>query len=172
VRRGLGQPHRLTRAPRFGTTERAVHWSFALLLFTLLGSGLVLWVPPLSEAAGHRAGLRQAHIVAGLALVPVPLLVALVGDRPTVLATARQLERFGGTPRFNDGQRLNTAWTATSAVLFLITGVIQWRWPSFPADWRTGASRLHDLLTVVTIVVVTAHVALALLHLRRDRRVA
>ena len=159
----------MTRAPRFGTTERAVHWSFALLLFTLLGSGLVLWVPPLATAAGHRAGFRQAHIVAGLALVPVPLLIALLGDRRTVLATARQLERFRSTPRFNDGQRLNATWTVTSAVLFLVTGVVQWRWPSFPADWRTGASRLHDLLTLVTIVVVTAHVALAVLHLRRPR---
>ena len=36
-------------APSFSRTERALHWIHAAAFFVLLGSGLVLYVPKLSE---------------------------------------------------------------------------------------------------------------------------
>ena len=161
---------------RFTGTERAIHWTYSALFLTLLATWLVLWVPSLSIAFGHRDVVRQVHIVAGLALIPVPLVLALAGDRRAVLRALRQVDRFDrddgafllrrpSTPgRFNGGQKLNSVWSATAAVLFLASGVVQWQWPRFSPDWRTGASEVHDLLTVVSAVVLLGHVYLAVLH--------
>jgi formate dehydrogenase subunit gamma len=164
------------RVLRFGATERAVHWSFTLLFLVLVGTGAALWLPPVAEAVGHRTAFRLVHLAAGCSLLPLPLLIALVGDRRAVAATARELEVFDGDDaaflrrrpsepaRFNGGQKLNAVWTLTSAVLLTASGVVQWRWPWFPAPWRTGASRLHDLLAVAAVVVVAGHVHLSVLH--------
>jgi formate dehydrogenase subunit gamma len=161
---------------RFGATERAVHWSFTVLFLVLATTGAALWFPPMAEAVGHRAALRLVHLAAGCSLLPVPLLVALGGDRRAVLATARDLDAFDADDgdflrrrpsapgRFNGGQKLNAVWTATSAVLLTASGIVQWRWPWFPAPWRTGASRLHDLLAVAAVVVVAGHVHLSAVH--------
>ena len=53
-----------TSAPRyihrFSRTERTLHWVHAAAFFVLLGSGLVLYLPKLSELVGRRA-LRQGR---------------------------------------------------------------------------------------------------------------
>ena len=48
----MATPRRLVR--RFTRTERALHWVHATAFFLLLGSGLVLYVPKLSEAVARR----------------------------------------------------------------------------------------------------------------------
>ena len=161
---------------RFSATERAVHWAFSACFGLLLATGLTLWVPSIATFVGQRELVRRVHIVAGLALLAVPAAIALAGDRGGVRRTLHELDRFDGDDRafllgrpsqpdrFNGGQRLNSWWTLASAVLFLVSGVVQWRWPSFPAGWRRGASQLHDLLTALAIVVVAGHVYLATLH--------
>jgi formate dehydrogenase subunit gamma len=164
------------RVLRFSRTERWVHWTFTALFLALLATGLVLWVPPLATTVGKRELMRRLHIWTGLALIPVPLAIGIVGDRRRVLRTARELDRFDaddrafvrGRPsrpdRFNGGQRLNAWWTVASAVLFLASGIVQWQWPSFPAGWRRGASELHDLLVVAGVVILAGHVYLATVH--------
>ena len=161
---------------RFSRTERAVHWSFSALFFALLATGSVLWVPSLSAMVGQRELVRRLHLWAGLALIPVPVAIALAGNRGAVWRSVRDLERFdrddrafvAGRPsepdRFNGGQRLNTWWTVASAVLFLASGVVQWQWTRFPAEWRRGASELHDVLVVLGVVVVLGHLYLATVH--------
>lgn len=160
---------------RFNATERAVHWTYTALFLLLLVTGLVLWVPALA-AIGRRDVFRQLHIVGGLALVAVPLAIALAGDRRSLRRTVGELERFDGadadfllrrpnrTGRFNAGQKLNSIWTAAAAVLFLVSGVVMWQWTRVPATWRTGASQLHDLLTVASVIVLAGHVHLSALH--------
>ena len=161
---------------RFTGTERAVHWIYTVLFLVLLGTGLALWVPSLSVAVGNRDVVRQVHIVTGLALLPVPLAVAVAGDRRAVLRTAREIDRFdrddgafllrrpSAPGRFNGGQKLNAVWSATAAVLLLASGLVQWQWTRVPASWRAGASEVHDLLTVLSAAVLVGHVWLAPVH--------
>ena len=48
---------------RFSRTERALHWVHASAFFVLLGSGLVLYLPSLSEWVGHRPVVKGgAHL--------------------------------------------------------------------------------------------------------------
>lgn len=161
---------------RFGRTERAVHWIFSATFLLLAGTGLTLWVPALAVAVGQRAALRQVHIVAGVLLVPVTVVVALLGARRRVLASARELARLDtddrafllGRPsrpgRFNGGQKLNTWWTVGTALLFTASGVVQWQWTRFDPEWRRGASQLHVLLTVLALIVLAGHLYLAAVH--------
>ena len=164
------------RVVRFSATERLVHWAFAVCFSVLACTGLGLWVPSLSTAIGHRELLRRTHIIAGLGLVLVPVAISLMGDRRAVRTTISELgsleaedrafllRRPSAPGRFNGGQKLNSIWTAIAAVLFLLTGIVQWRWSSFPVEWRRGASQLHDLLTVFSLAVLAGHVHLAVIH--------
>jgi formate dehydrogenase subunit gamma len=161
---------------RFTPTARLVHWSFAALFLWLLASGLALSVPALSVAVGHRAALRTTHILAGIALLSVPAAIALIGDRRSVLADAREVDTFTADDwrfltrrpsrpgRFNGGQKLNTLVTVTAAVLLLASGLVMWQWPDFPRTWRHGAIAVHELLTWLMVPVVLGHVYLSALH--------
>ena len=161
---------------RFTRTERAIHWSYTALFLVLLATGLVLWVPSLSVAVGQRDVVRRLHIVTGLALVPVPVAIALAGNRRAVRRTLREVDRFdrddaafllrrpSAPGRLNGGQKLNAVWSGVAALLFLASGVVQWQWTRFSPGWRSGASELHDLLTVASAVVLAGHVYLSVLH--------
>ena len=46
---------------RFSRTERTLHWMHAAAFFVLLGSGLVLYVPKLSELVGRRPFVKDVH---------------------------------------------------------------------------------------------------------------
>lgn len=169
-------PEAAGRVLRFTATERLVHWSFAACFTVLAGTGLGLWAPALSEAIGHRELLRRIHILTGLALVIAPVAMALAGNRRAATTTVAELgaldredrafllRRPSAPGRFNGGQKLNSIWSATVAMLFLLTGIVQWRWSSFPPEWRSGASQLHDLLTVLSLLVVAGHVHLSVVH--------
>ena len=164
-----------TLVVRFTRAERALHWIYALLFLALLATGLALWVPSLSIVVGERALLRRVHIICGVALVALPLAVAVLGGR-RMRATLLDIDQFdrddwaflrrrpATSGRFNGGQKANTIWTVTAGGLFFVSGVVQWQWSRFPMAWRTGSSELHDLLTIVSAVVVLGHVYLATIN--------
>lgn len=168
-------PVEARRVTRFSVSERLVHWGYSLLFIVLAATGLGLWVPALSESLGNRALLREVHIIAGLALIPLPLIAGLGAPRAN-RQTARDLLAFDADDRrflsrkpsrparFNAGQKLNTWFTVGAAALFLITGIIQWQWTRFAFSWRTGASQLHDLLTVASLVVLAGHVYMSAMN--------
>lgn len=147
---------------RFGATERAFHWAFAIPFLGLLLSGLPLSFPVLrSWINGYspEIGLRL-HLVSGAAWILAPALVVVLGDR-RALATAgsdlfvivreewlwlRQLPlllaglpcEMMGVGRFNAGQKLNGLFVATTSALLAITGAILWiAWQS-PGFVSTG----------------------------------
>ncbi len=153
----LDEPLRGSREViRFGATERAFHWAFAIPFLGLLLSGLPLSFPVLrSWINGYspQVGLRL-HLVSGVAWILAPALVVVLGDRRALAAAGsnlfaivgeelwwlRQLPRMlaglpcemTGVGRFNAGQKLNAVFVAITSVLFLITGVILWmvwQWP-------------------------------------------
>ena len=66
--------------------------------------------------------------------------------------------------RFNAGQKLNAVLTAAFALLFAVSGTLLWlgeRNTSFRFD---GTIVLHDGLTLFSVVLLTGHLYLALIH--------
>ena len=50
------------RLPRFGRTERTLHWVHAAAFLVLLATGLCLYLPSLAESVGRRPLLKSIHI--------------------------------------------------------------------------------------------------------------
>lgn len=167
-----------SRLLRFGRAERGLHWASAFLFLVLLATAAVLYVAPLSVVVGRRPLVRDAHVIAGL-LLPVPWMVARFGPWSAVLrADVRRLARWDADDRrwlrslgrdpsvrlgkFHPLQKLNAAFTAGTIPVMLVTGaVMRWFGP-FPLEWRTGATFVHDWVSLGLFVTVTVHIAKAL----------
>jgi len=148
------RPNSFIRSPRevvrFGASERAFHWAFALPFLGLLFSGLPLSFPVLrSWITGYSSQIGvRLHLVCGVAWLVGPALVLCFGNRRALASVAsdlfiitrreaswlRQLPRWlaglacemRDVGRFNAGQKLNGMFVAMTSVLFAITGVILW----------------------------------------------
>jgi formate dehydrogenase subunit gamma len=169
-----------TNAPRFihrfSRTERTLHWVHAAAFFVLLGSGLVLYLPSLSALVGRRPFVKDVHFDTGLAwMVAVALIVAL-GDRRGLRETIRELEAFDRDDRlwlrrisrpqgrFNAGQKLNAALTASFALLFAVSGILLWYGERNNSFRFASTILLHDGLMYVSLVLLVGHLYLALIY--------
>ena len=166
----------MARVPRFSRTERAVHWVHASAFFVLLASGLVLYVPALSEVVSRRGLVKAIHIDTALAWAAALLLVVLVGDRAGLRRTLRELNSYDADDirwlrgrrapqgRFNAGQKVNAALTAAFAVLFALTGFLLW-YGERNTEFRWASTILvHDGLMYVSVVLLVGHLYLTLIH--------
>jgi formate dehydrogenase subunit gamma len=165
---------------RFDRTERAVHWSTAVLVLVLVATGAILYIPALSVAVGRRLLVEDTHIYVGVALF-VPILAGMAGRwgvrlradlrqmkglSGTELAWLRSLGRRGGDAigKFNPGQKLNTNAVGGMLVVLFVTGLIL-RWGNFlPVSVRTGATFVHDVFAVIFTIVIVGHISFALTH--------
>ncbi len=84
---------------RFSSTERALHWVHASAFFVLLGTGLVLYLPRLSELVGRRPLIKDVHFYTGVGWAGAILLIAAAGDRRGLRRTARELNLFDADDR-------------------------------------------------------------------------
>lgn len=161
---------------RFSRTERAIHWNHASAFLVLLGSGLVLYLPSLSVAVSNRPLVKAIHVYTAIAWIVALILVVVVGDRRGLRRTLRELDLFDRddrrwlaahrTPqgRFNAGQKLNAALTGAFAVLFAVSGFLLW-YGERNTDFRwTSTLLLHDGLTIASVLLLTGHLYLTLIH--------
>ena len=162
---------------RFSRTERLLHWANAVGFFALLGSGLVLYLPSLAAAAGRRPLVKSVHIWSAVAWLSALALVALAGDRRGLLRTARELDRFtvddrrfllGRRPapqgRFNAGQKVNAALTASFAILFGVSGLLLWLGERDTRFRFASTVVLHDGLMFASLALLVGHLYLAVIH--------
>ena len=161
---------------RFSRTERAVHWVHAAAFFVLLGTGLVLYVPRLSEAVGRRPLLKDLHVYTAVAWVIALALIYVFGDRAGLHATARELDLFDEDDRlwlrryprpqgrFNAGQKVNSALTAAFAVLFAVSGSLLWLGERDTTFRFASTLLVHDGLMFISLVLVIGHLYLALIY--------
>src|SRR5262245_47612990 len=161
---------------RFSRTERAVHWVHATAFFVLLGSGLVLYVPSLSELVSRRPLVKDVHVYTAVAWLVALMLVVALGDRRGLRRTARELDLFDEDDRawlrgarrpqgrFNAGQKLNAALTAAFAVLFAVSGFLLWLGERDTTFRFASTILLHDGLMYVSLVLVAGHLYLALIY--------
>lgn len=161
---------------RFSRSERAVHWVHATAFFVLLGSGLVLYLPRLSELVSRRPLVKAVHIYTALAWLAALLLIGAFGDRRGLRRTVRELDLFDADDRawlrgrrvpqgrFNAGQKLNLWLTAAFALLFAISGFLLWYGERDTRFRFASTILLHDGLMYVSLVLLIGHLYLAVIH--------
>jgi formate dehydrogenase subunit gamma len=164
------------RLLRYGRTERAVHWVHAAAFCILLGSGLCLYLPSLSELVSRRPLLKGIHIWTAVGWAVALAAIFLVGDRGALRATAREIDRFDADDRawlrrrsvpqgrLNAGQKLNSIVTAAFALLFALTGFFLWYGERDTRFRLPSALLVHDWLMVVSVVLFMGHLFLSLIY--------
>jgi formate dehydrogenase subunit gamma len=162
---------------RFSRTERTLHWANAVFFFFLLATGLIVYLPSLSIAVGRRTLVQDLHFWSGIAWLSVLAAIVVLGDRKSILRTAREVDRFdrddlrwlaGKKPapqgRLNAGQKINAALTAAFALLFLVSGLLLW-FGERDTSWRFASTViLHDGLMYVSLVLLLGHLYLAVIN--------
>lgn len=149
---------------RWNRTERAAHWVHAIAFCILLGSGLCLYLPSLSELVSRRPLLKDIHIYTALAWVAALAFVFVVGDKRSLRSTVRELDRLDPRGRMNRGQQLNTIATAAFAILFSVSGFLLW-YGERDTRFRFASTLLvHDWLMYVSLVLFLGHLFLAVIY--------
>ena len=148
---------------RFSRTERVFHWVNAVCFLWLLATGLVLYLPRLSELFGRRPLMKGMHLWGGVAWVVALALVALLGDRRRLAATTRELETLEHD-RFNPGQKVNAILSAAFFVLFVASGALLWYGERNTRFRWASTVTLHDALLYGSLILLVGHLYLAVIH--------
>ncbi len=168
---------------RFTPIERFAHRSIAILMLILIASASALYIPDISGLVGNRGIVKIIHSVSGF-LLPIPLIIAVFF--PVFRMNMRELNRFHphdfawlkrqdsdsikgelDNPdsvygKFNAGQKLNAAFSFGAILIMFATGMVMFFSSLFTDDIRTGATFVHDWLTLAIVVVLTGHIYLAM----------
>lgn len=161
---------------RFSRTERALHWTHAAGFLVMLATGLILYLPALSELVSRRKLVKDVHLLAAVGWLIGLAIVILVGNRRRLVEAWREVESFdrderkwlvGGYAlhgRFNAGQKLNTLLTCAFAILFLVSGTLLWLGERDHRFILDGTGTVHDTLTLVSLILLVGHLYLSLIH--------
>ena len=172
----------MTRAPRegyllrFTLTERLAHWIHASAFFALLATGLVLYVPALSTWINRRNTVKNVHLLTAIVWAVALVLLVVLGNRAALRRTWREIEtidadnrrwlrgRRAPQGRLNAGQKVNALLTAAFALLFTLSGVLLWLGERDTRFRLDGTVVVHDALMYVSLVLLTGHLYLAVIH--------
>ena len=161
---------------RFGPTERALHWVHAAGVLAMLGTGLLLYLPVLSEAIARRNLVKNLHLGAAILWAVAIALVLVLGDRRRLAADWREIETLDADDRrwlrgkrapqgrFNAGQKVNALLTAAFALLFVVSGFFLWLGERDHRFLLDGTGTVHETLTLVSVALLVGHLYLAVLH--------
>ncbi len=161
---------------RFSRTERAVHWIHAFAFIAMLATGLILYLPALSEAVGRRPLIKNLHLLVAIGWLAALTLIAVVGDRGALRRTLGALDAFDDddlgwlrgrrTPqgRFNAGQKAHAILQAAFAVLFTVSGTLLLLGERNTRFRLSGTVVVHDTITLIATLLVIGHLYLALVH--------
>jgi formate dehydrogenase subunit gamma len=160
--------------PRFGATERTLHWIHAAAFFVMLATGLVLYLPALSNVFADRPTFKAIHLVTAVVWLAALALIAILGNRRVLADDLGEIERFddddvrwlrGKTApqgRFNAGQKAHAVVQGALAVLFTVSGVLLWLGERNTSFRLSGTIVLHDGAMYVAVVLVLGHLFLSL----------
>lgn len=161
---------------RFTRTERALHWVHAAGFAAMLATGLVLYVPALTQAVGRRGLVADLHLLAAIAWMVALLVVIAAGNRSALRSSWAEVEALDADDRrwlrrrpapqgrFNAGQKLHTVVQSAFALLFVLSGVLLWLGERNTRLRLDGTVVLHDVVSLVATLLVLGHVYLALVH--------
>jgi formate dehydrogenase subunit gamma len=161
---------------RFGPTERALHWVHASGFLAMLATGLVLYVPALSEAIARRNLVKNLHLLSAVVWALAIALVLVLGDRRRLAADWGELETIDADDRrwllgrrvpqgrFNAGQKVNALLTAAFAILFVVSGFFLWLGERDHRFLLDGTGTVHETLMLVSVGLLAGHLYLAVIH--------
>jgi formate dehydrogenase subunit gamma len=164
------------RIERFTRTERALHWMHASAFFALLATGLILYLPALSTLISRRNVVKNVHIWVAVAWAIAIVVIVVVGNRKRLLEDWREIEtidcddrrwlrgRRAPQGRFNAGQKVNALVTVAFALLFTLSGFFLWLGERDHRFLFAGTGTVHDVLTLLSVVLLVGHLYLALIH--------
>jgi formate dehydrogenase subunit gamma len=164
---------------RFTRTERALHQIHATAFVVLLASGLCLYLPALAELVGRRGLFKTIHFYTAVAWLFALVLVVLFGSRRSLLALAREVDRFDPRDRawfktrvetvgrLNAGQKVFTVVTAAFAVLFTVTGFLLWFGERDTRLRFANTLLIHDWVMYVSAFLLVGHLWMVFRHRRR-----
>jgi formate dehydrogenase subunit gamma len=166
----------VTRVKRFTVSERAVHWLAASAFFILLISGLVV-----GRSGTFHEVMYFLHLAAAGALVCGVALIVVIGNRPALRVTARELRNlqqedrawlkaiparaFEHAPelpvaRFNAGQKVNFLGVSILLVTLYISGVDT----VVVGTQHNLIFAVHKVATVALCVLVVGHLYMAVVN--------
>jgi formate dehydrogenase subunit gamma len=163
---------------RFGVTERLLHWVHATGFLAMLATGLILYLPSLSEIVARRNLVKNVHLFSAVGWAAAILVVVALGDRRRLAADWREVEaidaddrrwlrgRRAPQGRFNAGQKVNVILTAGLAVVFVVSGFFLWLGERDHRFLFDGTGTVHDAAMLVSVVVLVGHLYLAVIHPR------
>ena len=152
---------------RFGRTERLLHWVHATGFLAMLATGLILYLPALSELVARRNLVKNVHIFTAIGWAVAVTLVVALGDRARLADDWREVEAIdaddrrwlAGRParqgRFNAGQKLNVILTAALAVVFVVSGFFLWLGERDHRFLLDGTGMVHDVAMYVSVALLT-----------------
>jgi formate dehydrogenase subunit gamma len=161
---------------RFGPTERAMHWVHATGFTAMLATGLILYLPALSELVARRNLVKNVHLFSAVVWALALVLVVVLGDRRRLAADWHEIETLDSDDRrwlrgrsvpqgrFNAGQKLNALLTASFAVLFVVSGLFLWLGERDHRFLLDGAGTVHDTAMLVSVALLAGHLYLAVIH--------
>jgi formate dehydrogenase subunit gamma len=168
---------------RFTRIERFAHRSISGLMLILIATAAALYIPDISVLIGNRGIVKTIHSVCGF-LLPIPLVIAIAF--PVFRMNMRELNRFhphdfawlkradsasiapvikNPEPvygKFNAGQKLNAAFSFGAILIMFATGMVMFFSSLFTDDIRTGATFVHDWLTLAIVIALTGHIYMAM----------
>ena len=171
------------RIRRFTGVQRLLHAVLAVTFLGMLWTGLCLWSPSLAEVM-NRSVARPWHEGFAVALGIAFVLVMVLRPRD-LTAIAREVDSLDrddvewlrGGPRrlvdhadapeqgwLNAGQKINTALTMGLLVVLGFTGVLLWLAPGTPALRFAGTVDVHDIASILIVLLVCGHLYLAVIH--------
>ena len=160
---------------RFSWFERLLHWVNAAFFLFLLATGLILYLPSLSELVSRRQLMQSLHFWVGVAWLGALALLFVLGGR-RLWRTVRELETFDADDvrwlrgrrapqgRFNAGQKINAALFAAFTILFGVSGLLLWFGEQDTRFRFASTVVLHDGLMFVSLFLLVGHLYLALIH--------
>lgn len=175
------------RLERFKLNERVLHWLYALGFLMLAVTGLFLFLPPASAAAGEGIS-RIVHRVGAIIYMALPF-VYLFMQRRELAALIRDiflrwdrddLGWFRAAPpfyflgavyamppqgKYNTGQRLNIIVQSVGSIVLIVTGLLMWVGRgAIPPVWYQTVLALHDLAAIPVVAFFLVHFYLSGIH--------
>jgi formate dehydrogenase gamma subunit len=161
---------------RFNLAERILHWINAILVLTLLITGVSLYADGLREQLGSlRFHVRTLHHYAGLALMVIPPLFITIFF-PALKPFLREMTHWRAgdvewltgkskvAHKFNGGQKLNFLFTLIWLMGLAVTGFLIWKQPFITQQIREFLYSWHRLLFWLMSIQLMGHLYLSVLH--------
>ena len=173
---------RMDKILRFTTTERLMHWSFALpqIVLMITGGCLLAFASQTGESA-LKVNLVMIHKVAATCFLVAPFLVFMSGDARTLIKNIRLAVNWNRSDlqwffrsfmkiiipsttlpevgKFTAGQKLNMLIVMILGIFFAISGLLMWFLDGVLLAWI-----VHAVSFLSVLFLVLGHVYMAILH--------